>query len=92
MHYRDGSEVKLGDLARSVVKPENVKGYTGIELLGIVVGGTPTAESCNLQLQVVAQREVGPLGTSAWRPSNGTNTCVSTGDCLKVSTDEVLVD
>jgi hypothetical protein len=66
MHYQDGTEIKIGDLARSVSSPESTKHVTTTEFMGTVSGGTPTADSCNVNLRVVACREVGPLGAGPW--------------------------
>jgi hypothetical protein len=43
MHYKDGREVRIGDVC---------KGPNGEEtLIGVVVGGSPGASSCNLYVQ-----------------------------------------
>lgn len=54
-HYKDGSEVHLGDIARG-------RGYNlPYDVQGIVVGLTTLAESCNIHLAVL--RTARPAGT-----------------------------
>lgn len=43
-HYRDGTEAKIGDVARG--KPYN----TEHEVTGVVVGITPDSDACNLRI------------------------------------------
>jgi hypothetical protein len=63
MHYADGSPVQLGDLAVNVPPYDNTS-----EILGVVVAGTTTSESCNIQLMPFAIRTRSSLGTSGWQP------------------------
>jgi len=50
MHYRDGTEARVGDLVRG--KGYNVKGPDGelLEIQGVVVGLTPGTDTCNLRV------------------------------------------
>lgn len=64
MHYADGTPVKLGDLMRTVVKRGGL--YMQQEQMGVVVGGLPESNVCNLQFQVFALREVTPMGDAQW--------------------------
>lgn len=54
MHYRDGTEAKLGDLVRG--RGYNIKH----EVHGIVVGLTPGHTSCNIHIATL--RAAQPLG------------------------------
>lgn len=52
MHYKDGSEVKLGDLVRG--KPYN----TEHEVVGEVVGLVPGVDACNLRVAYMEIRRL----------------------------------
>jgi hypothetical protein len=47
-HYIDGTEAKVGDIARG--KPYN----TPYEVVGVITGITPDADSCNLRIAFTA--------------------------------------
>lgn len=84
MHYQDGREIKIGDLARTVANPEFVKGGVQTEYVGKVVNGVPSSQACNVSLEIVLAREVGPMGVGPWR-SSGTLSyaqSVNSGDLL----------
>jgi hypothetical protein len=69
MHYADGTPVKLGDLCRTVANPDNARTYVQTEQLGQVVNGVPASGSCNVHVQTLAIRAVGPLGVGPWQPA-----------------------
>lgn len=69
MHYQDGTEVQLGDIARTVAKPDAT--YSQTEQLGIVVAANPNSAGCNLHVNVFAVRDVSPMGVSPWRSALG---------------------
>ena len=52
-HYKDGTEAKLLDVIKG--KPYN----TPHEVVGVVVGITPSAESCNLRVMFVTREDPG---------------------------------
>jgi hypothetical protein len=85
MHYEDGTEVKIGDVARSKTK-EGVTHNT--EIIGIVVGGQPQADTCNINVVPTAHRYVTPAGVGPWLvggPSgNYAYTCTAK-ECVKVA-------
>jgi hypothetical protein len=55
MHYKNGTEARLGDVARG-------RGYNlPYDVQGVVVGLTPGAESCDIHLMVTVVHK--PLGT-----------------------------
>lgn len=55
MHYRDGTQAHLGDIARG-------RGYNlPHDVQGVVVGLTPGSESCSIHLAVL--RTAQPVGT-----------------------------
>jgi len=82
MHYRSGKQVKVGDLARTIANPEYAKVSPQIEIIGVVVAGTPSASSCNLQIATVAMRNISPIGNGPWIPTQagGFAQCQNAGD------------
>lgn len=82
MHYQDGTEVKLGDLARKTL----TFGGIGQEIIGVVVSGSPRATTCNLNMQVLVVRDISDLGTSPWRTVNyDYPQSQNAGECVLVS-------
>lgn len=73
-HYRDGTEVKLGDIAKG--KGYNVKNDAGElkEIVGAVVGITPDSKSCNIQIAHVVTHEMPDAAPPDYRFY--TQTCV----------------
>lgn len=87
MHYADGKEVKVGDLAISAPPHQGQQNVT--HLLGIVVGGNTTADSCNVQLWPLAARTCSSIGTSGWQKMETMNPwCVSAKECTLVDRTE----
>lgn len=65
-HYKDGTEVQLGDVARG--KPYN----TDHEVTGVVIGITPGSDTCNLRIAFARPSKVGPtIGGVAHAFSDG---------------------
>lgn len=54
MHYRDGTEAQLGDIAKGK------NDWIGHEVIGEVVGLIPGADLCNLQVRAIARRPGSP--------------------------------
>lgn len=67
-HYRDGTEAQLGDVARG--KPYN----TEHEVTGVVVGITPSSDTCNLRIAFARAAKPGEAmhGVSAFDDGAGT--------------------
>ena len=57
-HYKDGTEVQIGDIAKGT--GYNVKGpdKEPIEIVGTVVGITPGSSSCNVQIAHVIAKQL----------------------------------
>lgn len=67
-HYRDGTEVKIGDIAKG-------KGYNvPTEIVGTVVGITPDSKSCNIQIAHVLASDLPDVPPPDYRFY--TQTCV----------------
>lgn len=58
-HYKDGSEVRLGDTAKGT--PYN----TPHEVCGVVTGITPDSDTCNLRIAFLGQYEPGDTPPTA---------------------------
>jgi hypothetical protein len=72
VHYRDGTEARIGDVVKGT--GYNVKGADGKarEIAGVVIGLTPGTASCNLRL-AYCELEFAPAGLLPnWvRPAEG---------------------
>lgn len=53
MHYKDGTEAKVGDLVKGTVY--NTKGV----IVGVMLGITPGSNACNCRVALVRQRPLG---------------------------------
>lgn len=80
MHYRDGSEAKVGHV---ILGPEH---QTSPRMIGTVVGTMPAATACNLQVVPVAliygtenARVVVPASTG------GTAWTLTAGECSRIA-------
>lgn len=55
MHYKDGTEAKVGDLVKGTVY--NTKGV----IVGVMIGITAGSSACNCRVALVQQRGIGQL-------------------------------
>lgn len=87
MHYEDGTEVQLGDVC--IHKSAGYSPTASLETMGVVASGNSNADSCNLQVVVLAQRNISDLGNSGWRQSAQQYvTCVTAKECRKVKVEK----
>ncbi|HEX7687366.1 MAG TPA: hypothetical protein VF453_06655 [Burkholderiaceae bacterium] len=56
MHYKDGREAKVGDLVKG--KVYNTPGV----VVGVMLGITPGAPTCNCRVGIVRYRDAGDIG------------------------------
>lgn len=81
MHYKDGTEAKLGDTLRfksSISAPESPKGYIDVERTAVVTKLYPGSTSCNANVvyPFVAKGDEGELGHVTLLPQT-----VTLGEC-----------
>lgn len=81
MHYKDGTEAKLGDTLRfksSISAPESPKGYIDVERTGVVTQLYPGSTSCNANIAypAVQKADDGKLGVVSLLPQT-----VTLGEC-----------
>jgi hypothetical protein len=83
MHYRNGQEVKPGDMALST---ESFSPTSGTQIVGIVTTGNPGSTTCNGRIWTVAIRHNSSLGWGPWVPLMGgpSNWTVTFSNCDKI--------
>lgn len=82
MHYKDGTEAKLGDTAKFPGSRQDGDKWVEVERVGIVVAVSPGSTACNASIAFANLRKSNPFGAGEAVPFvTLETTTITLGDC-----------